>query len=674
MRSSARWLVLGLAVLAWAGSPTHAYFLDKGRHFDFRFRAYSQLGILTDSSERDWPGNGDLAGSPSTPSCMENGKRSSKCRYSAGDLAQHRNFYQPEFDAKLTDYMSWMHEVPGLSLINPDDFKFRFAWWGFYDGLYDYLNGPWNFNRQNLKARQSQSDNINKESFTFNDENKNARHIYGRRNRINELYLDYKKGPLFVRAGRQSISWGESDDIVFMDRLNAFDLTLGAPGLFQDLDEARIPFWALRTTYKLLDNWNWLSSTFADAFVVPGVVDTTVPIDPMVGGVSPFSPDVPDPQLIANDLIKRNGFDPRTFQGLHLVVVSRQPANSWANTRWGVRLTGVVARDYTVQTWFAREFPVAPTPLLTGGPGGFDEGFGDLKGQRLKQNPPTLIDDRGFRTPICLNNATNKPLVKGAGARFGAVGHTPDGRTCSYAEPIVTILDRQLESVIGLSSTWFSPRVNGIVRTEAEYFHDEEAVIPNQNLNPLAQVPRSILNGRLFTNTIPRTDYVRWLLGYDRFFFFRPLNPSNSFIVVAAIHGETNVFERRERDFRTAQQKPGKPATAPTNLRVCSPVALASNQCRIAPAKNFEDLYAFDNDYLSVALLTDYLHGRLEPRIVVLAWASGTFGFQPLVTYRINDSFLLSGAWVAIESSRRSILGTFRAHDMVQLRLTFQLN
>src|ERR1051325_6033628 len=316
MRTSAGWLTLGLGLALWAASPAQAYFLDKGRNFDVRLRSYSQLGIMTDSSETDWPGNGLEAGTKS-PSCLENGKRSTKCRYSAGDLAQHRNFYNPEFDANLTSYTQWMSGA-GLSLVSPDEFKFRFAWWGFYDGLYDYLNGPWNFNRRNVKVRQSQSDDIRKESFVFNDENKNARHIYGSRNRINELYLDYKKGPLFLRAGRQSISWGESDDIVFMDRLNAFDLTLGAPGFFQDLDEARIPFWALRRTYKLIERWNWLSSVFGDAFVVPGVIDTTVPIDPMVGGVSPFAPDVADPQLMANDLIRRNGFDPRDFPGVHL--------------------------------------------------------------------------------------------------------------------------------------------------------------------------------------------------------------------------------------------------------------------------------------------------------------------------------------------------------------------
>jgi hypothetical protein len=661
MRTRARWLTLGLLAILWAETPSHAYFLDKGRNFDVRLRAYSQLGILTDSSETDWPGNGKNT-------CVVDGKDSTKCRYSAGDLASHRNFYNPEFDAKLISYTQWMKEVPGLSLISPDEFKFRFAWWGFYDGLYDYLNGPWNFNRRNLKARQSESDNIRRESFAFNDQNKNPRSIYAHRNRINELYLDYTKGPLFLRAGRQAISWGESDDIVFMDRLNAFDLTQGAPGFFQDLEEARIPFWALRGTYKIVDAWRGLSSVFADAFLVPGIIDTTVPVDPMVGGVSPFSPDVADPQLMANDLIKRNGFDPRVFQGLHLVVVSRQPENTWSNTRWGFRLTGVVARDYTVQGWFAREFPVAPTPLLTGGPGAFDEGFKDTKG--FKPIPLTLIDDRGFKTSVCLDNSTNKPITK----RFGAIGHTPAGRTCSWAEPIVTILDRQLESVWGLSATWFSQPVNGIIRTEAEYFHDEEAVIPNQNLNPLTQVPNSLLKGKFFTNTIPRTDYLRWLIGYDRFFFLRTLNPSNSFIVVAAIHGETNIFERRQRDFRTAQQKPGKPPTAFAKLPVCSPVAIASKQCRIAPAKNFEDLKAFDNDYLSVALLTDYMHGRLEPRLVVLAWASGIFGFQPMLTYRVNDNVILSATYLAIEASRRAILGTFRGHDMAQLKVTFQLN
>jgi len=69
MRTTAGWLVLGLAAVLGLETPSQAYFLDATRNFDVRLRAYSQLGIMTDSSERDWPGNG-----PNT--CVVNGKQS----------------------------------------------------------------------------------------------------------------------------------------------------------------------------------------------------------------------------------------------------------------------------------------------------------------------------------------------------------------------------------------------------------------------------------------------------------------------------------------------------------------------------------------------------------------------------------------------------------------------
>src|SRR5439155_21264040 len=89
MRTTTGWLALVLATVLWCETPSHAYFLDKGRNFDIRLHSYSQLGIMADSSETDWPGNGLVAGT-TKPSCFVNGKRSTKCRYAAGDLAQHR--------------------------------------------------------------------------------------------------------------------------------------------------------------------------------------------------------------------------------------------------------------------------------------------------------------------------------------------------------------------------------------------------------------------------------------------------------------------------------------------------------------------------------------------------------------------------------------------------------
>jgi len=85
---------------------------------------------------------------------------------------------------------------------------------------------------------------------------------------VNELYLSYSKGPLFLRIGRQSISWGESDTIALLDQNNPFDITLGVPGLLQDLDEARIPLWTVRSTLRLFDTVGPFASGFVEAYWV----------------------------------------------------------------------------------------------------------------------------------------------------------------------------------------------------------------------------------------------------------------------------------------------------------------------------------------------------------------------------------------------------------------------
>ncbi len=625
MRTRAGWLVLGLL---GAGSSAQAYYLGGNRDFDLRARVYSQLGIMMDNAEKDQP-----------------------TRYKIGDLAQHRNFYNPEFDARLTNYVRWTDNVPGLSLLSPDEFKFRFAWWGFYDGIYDYLDPEWNNARKAYKARFAETDNVNKDSFLFNDQNKNPRHIYASRNRINELYLDYTKGRLFTRVGRQAISWGESDDIALLDVTNLFDLTLGVPGLIQDLEEARIPAWALRNTVKVFDDWGALSSGFLDTYVIPGVVDTTVPIDPITAGVSPFNPDVPDPQ---NQIAAVGKL-------LHIDVVSHQPAMSWANTRWGLRLQSLLLREYTLQGWFYRTFNQAPAPLLSS-PGG-------LNNARSPSNPngivPIQIDDRGFRVSEC-----------------SKAGFTPDGRPCSKALALVTILERRLESVAGVSASWFSPAVRGVIRTEAEAFVDELAFIPEKNLNPRGQVPGAKNpDGSPIVNTIPKTDYLRWVIGYDSFFFFRPLNPTNAFTLVAAWHGQWNLLERRGMDFRyLGAQKPGKPSTVLGRIPGTPDCDKPGSNgqffitCQKVNPKAFEDQYKFDNQFMQISLQTDYLHGKLEPRLVAILDVSGIFAFNPSLVYRLTDNVLLSADYVAIESSRRAGLGTFRGHDILQFKVQAQLN
>jgi hypothetical protein len=695
MRTWAGWLALGVAAVLGYDVTCEAYFLDKGRNFDVRLRAYSQLGIMTEDSARQGCGVVYAQNPDGTRGQLifRDDPRMCPPRYSASDLGQHRNFYNPEFDAKLTDYTKWSQDVGWLSWLAPDDLKFRFAWWGFYDGLYDYLNPVWDSRRRNPQSqflatsppavrndptfrwgttRFSETDHVNQESYNFTDQNKNPRKIYASRNRINELYLDYTKGPVFIRVGRQAISWGESDTIALLDVQNPFDLTLGAPGFFQDVDEARIPLWTLRTTIKLVDNWKFLSSGFIDAYMVPGPIDTTVPINPITYGVSPFNPDVSNPQanlFIGPTARQVTNQDP----ALHTVVVDHLPENTWANTRWGVRLQGLLFRDYTVQTWFFRTFNQQPVPLLSSRTA-FDAA--------QKAGNLTLVDDRGFRTPIC-RGADGKQVARAAPAPIGSgvEGRTPAGRRCSWKFPVVTSLNRRLESVIGVAGTWYSDMLNGIIRTEAEYFVDELAFIPGRNLNPRAQVPKAFrpLFGykKNIINTIPTADYLRWVIAYDRFFFFRPLNPTNSFVLSMAYNSQFNLSEKGGMDFRNPQAKPGKrQARSIANglSDTCKGKTAKNNPlCVTAVPKDFEDAYQYEG-FLTTALQTDMMHGKLSPRVAIITDVSGIFAFQPTFTYRVTDNFLLSATYLAIAATRKAGLGTFRAHDMVQLRATVQLN
>ena len=633
-RSRLAWMVL-VSALVLRGTSS-AYFLDPEHRFDVRVRAYSQLSLLTEDSET--PSRDDVARALSfVPATAPAAQKRAQVRsitppkYDAWNLAQHRNFYNPEFDANLSDFMHWA---------GADSFKFRFAWWGFYDGIYDYLDEKWADHARSYRTRFSESNDPGNESYRFNDTYKRARAEYAHQNRINELYFDYTKGPFCLRVGKQAISWGESDTIAILDVQNPFDLSLGAPGFFQDVEEARIPLWTIRSTYKLIDSWGPLSSVFSDVYFVPGPIDTTVPKNPITAGVSPFNPDQADPQLI----VDAQG---SLANGIHTVLVDRIPDNTWGNSRWGARLEGVLLRDYTVQGWFFRTFNQAPVPIITNA-----GAFGIAQ-----QGRATFVDDRGRK---CNPATTSGPCAKKA--------------------PAVTLLERRLESVVGLSATWFSQPVNGILKWEIEYFIDELATIPSQNLNSRVQIPRALrpAGEKNLKNAIPTADFVRWVVGYDRNFFVDWLNPTNSFLLVMSYNSSFNLSEKGGKDFRNPVTKAGHTQTRngprPGNPLCQGAAARTSPLCVFTDNHDYEDAYQYEG-FLTTTLRTDYMHGKLTPGITMITDVSGIFGFAPSISYRVTDNLILGLNYLGIESAgRKSGLATFRAHDMLQFRVTGQFN
>src|SRR6185369_13748554 len=124
------------------------------------------------------------------------------------------------------------------------------------------------------------------------------------------------------------------------------------------------------------------------------------------------------------------------------------------------------------------------------------------------------------------------------------------------------------------------------------------------NQDPRVQIPCSGIG----PNRIPKADYLRWTIGYDRFFFWRLLNPTNSFVLSAQWNGQWNVTSTVDHlDFRNPQAKPGH--------AVAGDPAAGLDKLK-QPNTNWEDQYGVEQ-FFTFALQTDYMHGRLSPRFVV---------------------------------------------------------
>jgi hypothetical protein len=578
-------------VVVVVGAPcARALYLDEAQNISFRARIYTQAGIRIENSSTD-----------TIPSAAE------------GQLIQHRNFYNPELDAQLTPYLGFLRGG-ALDWLAPDDFRFRLAAWGFYDGIYDYGSGQ--FNRSQRLVNSSYPD-LTKRTHAFflegsrydpkgrtvdsiypDHEVLNPRDIFAEQRRINELYLSYTKGPLFVRVGRQGISWGESDTIALLDQNNPFDVTLAAPGIFEDLDEARIPLWTVRASYKLFEVLGPLSSAFVEGYLVPGALDTNTGWFPILTA-SPYSPRGQDPQTLIPAGI------PYQF-----VFLDRVPRKQMANNRWGVRTQALVNRYMTVSAWYYTHFPNQPVPLV--------------RGLVPVPEPPPLPGQ-----PI--------PQV------------------------FTTENVHKLTGVFGASASFFFEPFDGIVRLETEYFRHEPGFIPQKNMGITSQTKNNPFS--LFTActpdkngksacTLPKADFLRWEVGFDRFFFLRPLNPTNSFTIISALVGSYNLDETSKEDFRFAgQRKPGAQGTSPDDY---------------VQLKKVEA-------FVQTALQTDYLHGRISPRLTTIFHSRGTVAVLPSVRYRWTDWLLFDLGLVYIGGCYQSF-GFFRDRDQVTIRMTYQLN
>lgn len=255
-----------------------------------------------------------------------------------------------------------------------------------------------------------------------------------------EGYADVSNGPFFIRVGRQKISWGETDVYPILDRIMPIDNTFG--GIFEDLDDRRIPLWAVRSTYNL-GEMGPLNNFGVEAFWEPGMVDQQFAPQTPWGAVY----NIPQPS------------------GPPLQTNPVYPDANLRDSRWGVRLQGVVANNFNFSLDYFQSYPVDPA----------------------------------------LKSSVDVARVLS--------GDTRGLQVNKYWIPTRTV---------GGSFSFFEPHTEAIVRGEAAYTLDEPYFDPAKNFKSLY----AFLGGNLAPpeSEIPEWDVFRFSLAFDRPFWFRPLN------------------------------------------------------------------------------------------------------------------------------------------------------
>jgi hypothetical protein len=220
---------------------------------------------------------------------------------SAGHVRQHRSFISLDFSHDIRAYATQGFGLTRMfNLLDPDVLQYSLQYRGEFEGIYDY--GPDEYRNYSDQLRSFKRDvpdippvlsSTLPEGFVRQKADRLNR-IARQRHRLFLAYLDVEKGPVFVRAGRQVLAWGETDVFRLLDNINPLDDSFG--GFFIPLDERRLPIERVRASYAF-GSVGPLADTFLEGFVATG---NRVAQWPGIPEGSPWNPgglSYPNPQL-----------------------------------------------------------------------------------------------------------------------------------------------------------------------------------------------------------------------------------------------------------------------------------------------------------------------------------------------------------------------------------------
>ncbi len=470
-------------VLLWP-ALLHARFLDEAQTLRFNGRVYNRTALAVENAG----GNTRLQ----TP-------------YNSFNMLQNRTFVQVEMRHDLVDLVEGSYEGP-LSVLAPllkplqwlqlEDISYFMTYRGEYDGVWDY--GPDVFSERfpllSNCGQPSQQKRTSPRRFA-DCSRTNPRRSLRKRHRLFEAYVDLSWASLFLRVGRQNLSWGETDAFRLLDQINPLDASFG--GFLVSLDDRRVPLDMVRAVYSFEDIGPFSELNFEGY----GAFDKNISSPTPAG--SPWS--APNPP------------------GMRSVV--KKPAQNFKDTRGGFRVT---ARMGELTLSAAHYYTFLDTPevrIVTPG-----------KNPRINLAAFEQAVNAGLASQFIVDNFQANVLYPKIAI---------SGLTASFPMPKWYAIIRSEAAVF-----WDEPFFKNSGATQLL-----GPVLSGGQLTPgYRQVGTDPASGSpllAYENDIAHSHVVRWVLGVDINRYIRALNPQQSFIISGQMFG-THIVDFNDTSLASA--------------------------------------------------------------------------------------------------------------------------
>jgi hypothetical protein len=497
-----------------------------------------------------------------------------------GDLVQWRNLALLEVDhdlKELTKSLDILYPLKKWKIRSKYHIVGRFM----YEALYNVGSDKFKMVRDN--------DPVNIDNF------KQAYDLW-------ECYLDLSRGPGFIRIGRQILAWGETDIFRLLDNINPLDNTFGGP--FEDLDDRRIPLWMLRGSYNL-GSVGPIGSMSIEGFWVPGSVDARV--GPWAPWGTPY--EVP--------LDKASVYD---------IAYVNSPDKKMSNSRWGVRLQGMIGSTMNVGVAYMETFGDTPT------------------------------------SHIILTEPVVGPLLDTSLAQIH--------------------LDYPKFQIVGGSMNFWESMTDTVFRAEVAYFIKEPVNIHGISDRPLTGpvIPLSwnaldilaVATGTDLRSTgvygipfspqsgpIPVKNSLNWMIGFDKQIWMRALNKKSMFFTSFQYFGKW--YPDWDKDQYLAVPK--------GDLYLAEPNSITGEP--IPDLSQYPSIESVSSIFTGL-ISTNYMNGALNPQLAIAYDVRGVWLFLPSVMY-IKEPFRVSLQYGGIVGNYTGF-GVFRDRDQISVNFTYMLN